>query len=107
MLSLKLETHVMLTPDGNIKERLVSGQMGTIKYLNCTNANISVISVHLDDVPAGKILMYLDNFAKRNHIVPTIKVELTFKLKPNSSDSPTIQTHQCFVGLVQFKRYRN
>ena len=53
LLTLKLESKVMLTVNIDIQDRLINGQMGVVKYFEIVDNAISTIFIKFDDPEAG------------------------------------------------------
>ena len=74
-LMLKVNARVMLTSNIDIEDRLINGQIGTVKkiVLNTQN-NVTKIYVKFDDSKAGIHLMNKDNYGKHSGLVPIEKL---------------------------------
>ena len=71
LLELKITARVMLTTNINIENRLINGQMGTVKHIEIKENEVKTIYLELDDKCAGQIRMSgSDVIAKNNKRVP-------------------------------------
>ena len=52
-LDLKIGCRVIMTTNVDIDDRLINGQIGTVKKFNIMNGKVETISVQFDDVKAG------------------------------------------------------
>ena len=66
-LHIKLNARAILTVNVNLQDRLVNGQLGTVKHivLNSQN-NVSKIYIKFDDCKAGLKKMNTDDFARKH-----------------------------------------
>ena len=110
VLDVKLNSRVMLTINVDLKDRLVNGQLGTVKHIiRDYQHDISKIYVKFDDCNAGKLKMNSENFAKQHSWVPIEKATINIKIKSSKSSSPVIKRTQfplmlawaCSVHKVQ------
>ena len=77
ILELKINARVMLATNINIEDRLINGQIGTVKYIEIRDKEVQTIYLELNDKCAGKLRMSgSDIIAKNNKWVP-IKREVT------------------------------
>ena len=88
----------MLTTNLNIEDRLISGQMGKVTYiqLNQFSGNPQIIYVKFDDSNSGKetIRKSGDPYATENNVVPLVPVLSKIKVKDNRSSSSEIKRTQ-------------
>ena len=99
-----------LTVNVDLQDRLVNGQLGTVKHivLNSQN-NVSKMYINFDDCKAGLKKMNTDNFARQHLWVPIEKKTVDIRIKSNKSSSPVIKRTQfplmlawaCTVHKVQ------
>lgn len=93
---VKENCRVMLTTNMDINDRLINGQMGTIKKIaiNQTTSKPYVIYVKFDDLQAGikTIQTCTDNYAREHSAVPIQPVLARIKLRSGKPSSPEIQT---------------
>ena len=76
--SLDYVNRVMLTTNINIEDRLINGQIGTVKHIKIKENEVRTIYLELDDKCTGQIRMSgSDIKAKNNKWVP-IKREETY-----------------------------
>ena len=85
----------MLIVNVVLQDRLVNGQLGTVKHtvLNSKN-NVSKIYVKFDDCKAGLKKMNTNNFARKHLWVPVKKTTVDIRIKSNKSSSPVIKKTQ-------------
>ena len=110
LLELKVNARVMLTANINVEDRLVNGQMGTVKHIEIKENEVRTIYLELDDKCAGQIRMSgSDAIAKNNKWVPVKRRETSIYLSKYKSTSPAIKRTQfplvlswaCTVHKVQ------
>ena len=94
-LCFKLEARIMLTVNVDIADWLINGQMGIIIHFK-RNEHHRVITVYVkfDDSDVGKKLSSSDNMVKQNGWFPIITTDAKIKIKPRTTNSPTIQHAQ-------------
>ena len=101
---------VMLTTNINIEDRLINGQMRTVKHIEIKENEVRTIYLELDDKCTGQIRMSgSDVIAKNNKWVPVKREETSIYLTKYKSTSPTIKRTQfplvlswaCTVHKVQ------
>ena len=75
----------MLTVNVDLRDRLVNGQLDTVKHI-CKNLNGKVTKIYIkfDDAGAGQKKINRDTFGKQHSWVPVEKFEADIKLKANS-----------------------
>ena len=110
ILQIKVNARVMLTVNVDISDRLINGQIGTIKHI-ARNSNNSIIKIYIkfDDTEAGRKKIDTDHFARQNVWVPIEKAETSIAVKVNKVSSPVIKRTQfplmlswaCTVHKVQ------
>ncbi|XP_057304469.1 ATP-dependent DNA helicase PIF5-like [Hydractinia symbiolongicarpus] len=92
-LKIKVGARVMLTVNIDIADRLINGQIGTVKHVKADNANkVSKIYVLFDDPKAGKEAIFKSNCS--NRWVPIERAEANIKLKTSKDTSPVIKRTQ-------------
>ena len=101
---VKENCRVMLTTNIDINDRLINGQMGTIKkiVINQTTSKPFVIYVNFDDLQAGieSIQKCTDNYAREHFAVPIQPVLARIKLRSGKPSSPEIQRLQFPITLA-------
>ena len=101
---VKENCRVMLTTNIDINDRLINGQMGTIKKIAIyqSTSKPSVIYVKFDDSQAGikTIQKCTDNYAREHSVVPNQCVLARIKLRPGKSSSAEIQRLQFPITLA-------
>ena len=76
-LGMKVGARIMLTTNMDISDRLVNGQLGTVKHFTLLNGQWQIY-ILFDDVNAGNERKNGDNFARRIGYVPIEKTEAKF-----------------------------
>ena len=109
-LYVKINARVMLTVNIDIADRLINGQIGTVKHIT-RNSNNTIVKIYIkfDDDEAGRKKIDSDCFAKQNMWVLIEKSEASVNLKINRDSSPIIKRTQfplilswaCTVHKVQ------
>ena len=94
LLHIKVDVRVMLTVNIDIADRLINGQIGTVKHISGDLNNIHKVYVKFDDAHAGLKAMQTDHFARQNVWVPIEKAEAIISIKVNSNSSPIIKRTQ-------------
>ena len=90
ILKVKLNARIMLTANTDLQDRLINGQIRTIKHISKDRTNnITKLYVKFDDAKAGLKKVSNDFFAKQNSWVPTEKAESNIKI-PSKSGVPTV-----------------
>ena len=110
ILNLKLGARVMLTCNIDIEDRLINGQIGTVRHIAVNNrACVEKIFIELDDNKAGCKMIRQVYLARQHNWVPIEKTEASIKIRSNKSTSPVIKRTQfplmlawaCTVHKVQ------
>ena len=99
----------MLTVNVDIADRLINGQIGTVKRIIQSSNIVTKIYVKFDDDEAGLKKINADHFARQNNWVPIETVEASIAIKVNKDSSPIIKRTQfplmlswaCTVHKVQ------
>ena len=100
----------MLTVNLDLEDRLVNGQLGTVKHFQKDqNGNVLKIYIAFDDCEAGLKSISKDTFASRNLRVPIEKAEANIRIRTNKDSSPAVTRTQfplmlawgCTVHKVQ------
>ena len=95
VLDIKLNARVMLTVNIDLQDRLVNGQLGTVKCIRTDSGrNVSKIYITFDDSKAGLKKMKSDAFGKQDLWVPIDKTEVDIKIKSSKTSSPVIKRTQ-------------
>ena len=85
---VKEDSRVMLTSNIDINDRLINGQMGTIKkiYINQNTNKVLVIYIKLDDSHAGAkaIEKCADKYERENDVVPIQPILARIKVRPGN-----------------------
>lgn len=90
LLNIKVNARVMLTTNIDISDRLINGQIGTIRHIKTTGNSVEKIYVQLDDDRAGLKARNTDNLAKSNYWIPLERGEAKIKLRSKKEASPVI-----------------
>ena len=77
ILELKINATVMLTTNINIEDRLINGQMGTVKHIKIRDTEVQTIYLELDDKCAGQLRMSGSDIIAKNNKWVSIKREET------------------------------
>ena len=110
MLEIKINARVMLTVNIDIADRLINGQIRTIRHISSdSNGNISKLYVKVDDTEAGVKNIDADPFARKYKWVPIEKAEASIIIRMNKDSFPAIKRTQfplmlawaCTVHKVQ------
>ena len=110
-LEVKVNARVMLTVNIDIADRLINGQIGTVKHISYNNINGHIVKVYIkfDDAQAGLKKIDTDPFGKQHQWVPIEKAEASIMIRANKDSSPVIKRTQfplmlawaCTVHKVQ------
>ncbi|XP_066911415.1 uncharacterized protein [Clytia hemisphaerica] len=107
-LTLRVGARVLLTTNVDINDRLVNGQLGTVKHIKVLNGRCEKIYVLFDDVKAGNEKRKNDDFARRNGYVPIERTEAKFGFSKRKemvtvvwTQFPLILAYACTVHKVQ------
>ena len=110
VLDIKLNARVMLTVNIDLQDRLVNGQLETVKCIHTdSERNVSKIYIKFDYSKAGLKRMNSDTLGKQHLWVPIGKTEVDIKIKSSKTSSPVIKRTQyplmlawaCTVHKVQ------
>ena len=100
-LELKVNARVLLTVNVDLEDRLVDGQLVTVKHFQKNqNRNVSKIYVAFDDCESGLKSISKDAFANRNLWVLVEKTEANIRIQKNKDSSPTVKRTQFPLMLV-------
>ena len=68
-LEVKVNARVMLTVNIDIADRLINGQIGTVKHISCNNINGHIVKVYIkfDHAQAGLKKIDTDPFGKNTN----------------------------------------
>ena len=103
-ISVKENARIMLTTNIDIQDRLINGQMGTIRKVkfNAIYNKPPTVYVEFDDVTAGhqRIQQSGDLYAIENNFVPLQPVLAEIKIKPNKPSSLTVKRTQFPLTLA-------
>ena len=103
MLDIKLNARVMLTVNIDLQDRLVNGQLGTVKsILTDSERNFSkiYITIYIYIYKAGLKRRNSDAFVKQHLWVPIEKKEFDIKIKSTKTSSPVIKKTQYLLMLA-------
>ena len=108
VIEIKVNSRAMLTVNVDLNDRLVNGQLGTVKLISKNvNGEVTKIYIKFDDAGAGQKEINIDTFAKQNSWVPLETFDADIKLKVNSyvviktTLFPIILAWACTVHKVQ------
>ena len=103
-LELKINGRVMLTTNINIEDRLINGQIGTVKHIEIKGNEVRTIYLELDDKCAGQIRMNgSDIIAKNNKWVPIKREETYIYLNKYKTTSPAIKENTVSSSAIMGK----
>ena len=66
-LELKINARVMLATNMNIEDRLINGQIGTVKHIEIKEIEVRTIYLELDDKCVGQIRMSGSDIIAKNN----------------------------------------
>ena len=110
IFKVKLNVPIVLTVSIDLQDRLINGQIETIKHVSKGRTNnIKKIYVKFDDAKAGLKIMSTGFFAKQNSCAPIEKTESSIRIPSKSGVPPVIRRTQfplmlawaCTVHKVQ------
>ena len=85
VIKIKVNSRVMLTVNVDLSDRLVNGQLGTVKHISKNlNGKVTKIYIKFDNVEGGQKKINKDTFSNQYSWVPVEKFETDIKLKANS-----------------------
>ena len=91
-LQIKLNAQLLLTFNIDLQDRLVNGELGTIKHISIdTKGNATKMYIKLDDSIAGLKKINKDAFAKKHCWIPINKTEVDIRMKSADTLSPVIK----------------
>ena len=95
LVELKVKARVIITPNTNISDRLINGQIRTANYIETKESEVSTIYLALDDTFSGLSRTNGNNIiGKSNRWIPTERDEISIYLSKCKTTSPTIQRTQ-------------
>ena len=101
---IKVNSRVMLTTNIDISDRLINGQMGTVKHIAIDNTRRpSFIYIKFDDHQAGTNAIQKhahDPYTRENNCVPIQPVLARIKIRPGKPSSPELQRLQFPITLA-------
>ena len=107
VIKIKVNLRVMLTANADLSDRLVNGQLNTVKHISENlNGELPRIYIKFGDAGAGQKKINKDTFAKQ-HWVPAEKFEADIKLKTNTyavikrTQFPIMLAWPCTLRKVQ------
>ena len=88
----------MLAVNVDLQDRLVNGQLVTVKHivLNSQN-NVSKIYIKFDDCKVGLKKINNDNFARQHLWIPIDKTTVNIRIKSNKNSSPCYQKNSLSI----------
>ena len=82
LLELKIDARIMVTVNNDLDDRLVNGQLGTVKHiLKDKMDRVTKIYVAFNDNQAGSKNMSKDSFASHNLCVPVEREKTNLKIR--------------------------
>ena len=95
LLKVKVNARVMVTTNVDLSDRLINGQIGTMKYFGLNQNEVDTIYVAFDDTSAGqKRINGNDVIARNNRRVPIRREETSIYISKNRTTSPAINRTQ-------------
>ena len=96
LVEWKVKERVIITPNTDISDRLINGEIGTANHIEKKENEVSTIYLALDDTFSGLSRTNgNDIIAKSNRWIPTERDEISIYLsKCKTTTSPTIQRTQ-------------
>ena len=91
LLNIKVNARVMLTVNIDIADRLINGQIGTVKHILTDRGNVMKIYILMDDSNTGLKKRNSDALARQNLWIPVEKAEASIRLRANKESSPVIK----------------
>ena len=84
ILEIKINARVMLTVNIDIADRLINGQIGTVKHISYdSNGHIFKMYIKFDDAQADLKKIDTDHFGKQHKWVPIEKAESNIMIRAN------------------------
>lgn len=101
LLELKIDARIMVTVNNDLDDRLVNGQLGTVKHiLKDKMDRVTKIYVAFNDNQAGSKNMSKDSFASHNLCVAVEREKTNLKIRWNKDTSPVINRTQFPLKLA-------
>ena len=94
LLNIKVNARVMSTVNIDIADRLINGQIGTLKHIVTDRGNVVKIYMLMDDSNAGLKKRNSDALGRHNLCIPVEKAEASIRLRANKESSPVIKRTQ-------------
>ena len=90
----------MITTNIDLSDRLINGQIGTVKYISINQNEVNAIYVAFDDVSAGQIRINENGLiARNNKWVPIKSEERSIYINKYKTTSPAINRTQFLLML--------
>ena len=95
LVEWKVKARVIITPNTDISDRLINGEIGTANHIEKKENEVCTIYLALDDTFSGLSRTNgNDIIAKSNRWIPTERDEISIYLSKCKTTSPTIQGTQ-------------
>ena len=109
LLQLKVGARIMLTVNIDVLDRLINGQIGTVRHIKIDQNTVTKIYVEFDDSRAGLSAIRNDSFARVDIWIPIEHASSDIKLRSNKASSfyvkrtqfPLMLSWACTVHKVQ------
>ena len=100
MITIQVNARVMITTNIDLSDRLINGQISTVKYISINQNEVNAIYVAFDNVSAGQIRINgNDLIARNNKRVPIKREETSIYTNKNNATSPAINNIQFRLAL--------
>ena len=100
-IQIKLNARVMLTMNIDLQDRLINGQLRTVKHIAINDQrNISKIFIKFDDSKAGLKRVSMDRLAHDCGWVPAERAGANIRVRTSKHSSPVINRSQLSLMLA-------
>ena len=100
MITIQVNARVMITTNIDLSDRLINGQISTLKYISINQNEVNAIYVAFDNVSVVQIRINgNDLMARNNKWVPIRREETSIYTNKNKATSPAINSIQFRLAL--------
>ena len=100
MITIQVNARVMITTNIDLSDRLINGQISTVKYISINQNEVNAIYVAFDNVSVVQIRINgNDLIARSNKWVPIRREETSIYTNKNKATSPAINSIQFRLAL--------